>query len=330
MGTDGIPLTRARAYPTIGVILLGGLTDNQRRYPRHTSAGIAYTDGEGSMFAEVEISASSTKSGSINGTAVTGDEPRSPFPILYRYRERILGRCKINDLGELSFESWSRNIPSGSSDAAAAAFGASIESILGNGFDDREVENEFRTISESVGRSMKGGLTLTHGEPDPWTEKLLGEESFDDYRIMAYRFPDVRKPSDTIHENITSSPEYQDRIEETERKGKELRSLAESLDIEGIFDLAEKDTDRYHRLIESVGVRVITPGMDRMLRSLRESRTDFWNRYIVTGGSNVFAAVRKEDTLLAEKCASGAECTVSTLKVAGKPIIENMLPKKNY
>ena len=30
-----------KAYPTIGILLLGGVSDNKKRLPRHTTAGIA-------------------------------------------------------------------------------------------------------------------------------------------------------------------------------------------------------------------------------------------------------------------------------------------------
>ncbi|EQD71309.1 hypothetical protein B1B_04531, partial [mine drainage metagenome] len=31
------------AFPTIGIVLLGGVSDSIKRYPLHNSAGIAYT-----------------------------------------------------------------------------------------------------------------------------------------------------------------------------------------------------------------------------------------------------------------------------------------------
>lgn len=55
---------------------------------------------------------------------------------------------------------------------------------------------------------------------------------------------------------------YQKRVESTREKGRTLRELAASRDIEGgIFELAMGDTDEYHRLVEASGVHVITDGM---------------------------------------------------------------------
>lgn len=329
MRETGSEISHSIAYPTMGIILLGGLTDSTFRKPRHTSAGITYTGVEEDMFAEVQLFASDRRIGLINGVEVSGSESRSPFVVLDRYRDSILKKeGKIDS--QLSFESWSRNIPSGSSDAAAAAFGYCISSILENMVNIVDLENDLRTISESVGRSLKGGLTLTHPGKEPWTELLLPESSFENYEIVAFRFQEPRKPSDRIHENIVGSPEYGKRIEETEQKGRQLAEIAGSEDIEGIFDLAEKDTERYHRLIESVGVNVINPGMLALINNLKSKRGEFWNRYIVTGGSNVFTVIRSEDRAKALALATDSECTTSILRVAGPPVAVYDQVKKDF
>ena len=330
MDREAEQISYSRAFPTMGIILLGGLSDDIKRYPLHTSAGITYTDVEESMFAEVKLFSSAKRFGIINGTPVTGTESRSPFHVIDLYGEKIREVLGADEKSAISFDSWSRNIPSGSSDAAAAAFGSSIDAILGGTVDQGKMENRLRTISESVGRSMKGGLTITTPLPEPSTELLLPHTAFSGYEIIAFRFPDQRKPSDEIHRNIVNSPEYPERVRETENKGKILRDLASSGDVEAIFDLSEKDTMRYHSIIESVGVNVITSEMASMLKRLQESRERFWNRFIVTGGSNVFAAIRKEDRNIALEIGRDFQCTESVLKVAGPPVAQSMVTKKRY
>ena len=83
----------------------------------------------------------------------------------------------------------------------------------------RMLENDFRSISESVGRSLLGGLTVTElVDGIPLTTRLLGPEDFDNYVIVAFMFSADRNPSDTIHRNVVKSPNYAQRINSTAKK----------------------------------------------------------------------------------------------------------------
>ena len=172
--------------------------------------------------------------------------------------------------------------------------------------------------SESVGRSIYGGLTITDGRGVPvFTEKLLDESAFRDYAIVGCKFSSSRHPSDDIHENVVKSPAYRGRISDAEVKGKELRALAEDRDIKGIFDLAMKDTEQYHSLIESVGVNVITPEMRAFIDEITNLRRETWASYIVTGGTNVFVPVEKKNIREVVNLASKLKIEVVPLKVSG-------------
>ena len=57
-----------------------------------------------------------------------------------------------------------------------------------------------------------------------------------------------------------------------------LMALAEDRDIKGIFDLAMKDTEQYHSLIESVGVNVITPEMRAFIDEITKHSTPTWRQ----------------------------------------------------
>lgn len=286
----------SRAFPTIGIILLGGISDKQRRIPNHTSAGFAYTGLKKDIFVETTLRSSRTERGTVNGTQIDLSSSRSPFKLINRYLNAIVDHNGLpSDENRLAFDSRNVGVLSGSSDGAAAAIGRCVESLSGERIDWRIFENELRMISESVGRSIYGGLTITEEGKDPFSERLLGPEQFKDYIIVGCKFSTKRKPSDRIHENVVNSPEYQKRVESTRNKGKVLRELSENGDIEGIFELAMKDTDEYHSLIESVGVQVITEEMRNFIDRIREMRERTWMTYIVTGGSNVFVPVKKEN-----------------------------------
>ncbi len=286
----------SRAYPTIGVILLGGISDKNRRVPRHTSAGFAYTGLDDDIFVETKLFTSENEEGFVNGERIVLDGDRSPFKLINRYRDAIIRNNSLEDgKVKLSFDSKNVGVLSGSSDGAAAAIGKCVEALSHEKIDWKAFENELRMISESAGRSICGGMNITREAEFPYTEPLLSASSFSDYVIVGCRFSTQRKPSDRIHENVVNSPEYGKRIERTRMKGRILQELSENSDIKGIFELAMEDTDEYHKLIESVGVQVITPEMRRFIERVRELRKDAWMTYIVTGGSNVFVPVERKN-----------------------------------
>lgn len=322
-----IVFSESMAFPTVGIILLGGVSDKITRIPRHTSAGIAYTGLNDDIYVKTRLYINrSGPKGFLNDKVLNFNKNgRSPFEIINRYKDKIIESNGLDlKSHSISFRSYNVNILSGSSDAAAAAIGKCVESLYPEKIDWEVFENELRVISESVGRSVYGGLTLTRRKDDlPVTEKLLDESRFKDFVVVGCRFASERNPSDRIHENIVTSPDYSKRIESTDVKGEKLIELAESSDIEGIFDLAQKDTDEYHKLIESVGVRVITPDMRRFINFLKESHKDFWSSYVVTGGSNVFVAVHKDNYEEIMEKAPEYNSDPVPLKVAGKAEVVN-------
>ncbi|WP_075057246.1 hypothetical protein [Thermogymnomonas acidicola] len=305
----------AVAYPTIGIILLGGISDPMRRRPLHLSAGIAYTSDDGRTMVRTRLFYASPRRGTVNGAEIDASSPRSPFRLIDRYAKYIDGAERV------SFESENVNVISGSSDGAAAAFGLCLSSASGGSLSLAEMEDDLRMISESVGRSLFGGLTITDPDKGLRTERLLDARDFSQYRIIACRFSEKRNPSDAIHSSVVRNSGYQKRVESTREKGRTLRELAASRDIEGgIFELAMGDTDEYHRLVEASGVHVITDGMRALMSRVRELRREVWCTYIVTGGTNVFVPARKGGDVPELVSALEPMCSgVEVLRVAGPP-----------
>lgn len=320
--SDILAYSESKAYPTIGVILLGGISDKISRVPMHTSAGFAYEGLESEISVDTRVYVNRGKpEGRINGEEVKYSETgRSPFVMMNRYRESIFQKLglKGEDLS-LSFSSVNNGVLSGSSDAGAAAMGSSILDMNGGISDLASFEDELRSISESVGRSLHGGLTVTWADgKTARTERLLGPDSFKDYAIIGCKFNVERNPSDRIHENAVTSSDYPGRIESTRNKAKELVKLAEDKDIKGIFEIGHYDTSEYHRLNESVGVKVITPRMRKLMDIVDEKRKSAWLSYIVTGGSNVFViAERKNLREYMDEFVGNCD-DISLLKVADK------------
>ncbi|MCL4329503.1 MAG: diphosphomevalonate decarboxylase [Candidatus Thermoplasmatota archaeon] len=316
MGSDADTVRRSVAFPTIGIILLGGISDKKFRTPRHNSAGIAYTGLDTSIHVATSVYFSREEKGTINGEPVDTAADRSPFILLRNYRKSI----GTPEGMQIAFDSSNTGVLSGSSDAAAASFGKCIMDFSGGKVLPHEIEPDLRLISESAGRSLHGGLTLTEvNNGSAVTRSLLPESAFEGYTIVGCRFHSTRNPSDTIHENVVKNPAYPARIESTRRKSAVLKSLCDSRDIEGIFDLAQEDTDEYHRLLVASGVTVITPAMARFVEFLRKEKKESWLSYIITGGSNVFVATRRADTARISEVAEKYAFSPSMLKVAGPP-----------
>ncbi len=306
---------KASAHPTMGIVLLGGLKNSDSRFPFHDSAGIAYSlkDKESASRTELIIS-DSQKESFINGQKVEPTGSRSPFKALDPYRNEII---KKNGLPYISVNSWNENILSGSSDSGAAALMKCLVQALPE-IDVKNLEIEMRKVSESVGRSYYGGLTVTENHEKPVTSRILDESEFSDYSIISAVFPHTRKPSDDIHFNQPESPEYVMRVKRANQRVERLRTLAENHDIEGIFELAMEDTDDYHNLNDKVGVHILTEHMRSLLHEIRIWRSDVWMTYIVTGGNSVFIPCHKKDAGEIIKRVAFFTGTMHELKVAGK------------
>ena len=72
-------------------------------------------------------------------------------------------------------------------------------------------------------------------------------------------------------------------------------------------------------MLREVGVNIITDEMQRFIEKIDELKKVFWNAYIVTGGTNVFVTVKKEDKEKVKNAAMEFKCEPVDLKVAGKP-----------
>ncbi len=305
--------SEAIAYPTIGVILLGGLSDSENRIPRHTSAGFAYSTADLEAYSKTRLFFADKSFGVFNGKLVEEGSSRSPLAILKKYNDQ----CKCSAGKKLAFFSENRGIISGSSDSGAAAMAMCVRNMFGID-DTSSLERDFRRMSESIGRSLLGGLTITVADGvTAKTERLLGPEAFQDYSVVAFKFSSERHPSDRIHENIVNNPSYEDRIRRASRKGDELRSLASENNVKGIFELAMHDTDEYHELVEASGVQVINDSMRSLITRIRQE-IRFWKTYIVTGGTNVFVPCLNADVDRVRKLGEGLASGVKVLKVAGK------------
>jgi mevalonate-3-kinase len=304
----------AIAYPTMGIVLLGGLTDPIKRLPYHNSAGICYSlvDKESIAKTSLIITESEGKN-SLNGEPIDLKDTRSPFKIIDSYRNEF---SRVYGSKEIYFNSSNENIISGSSDAGAAALGKCISSAL-NPIDEGVLETRMRMVSESAGRSYFGGLTVTEGTIIPKTKQILGAEFFNNIRIVSVIFPHKRKPSDDIHFNQPKSEYYKNRILNANNNVELLKKLALEKDIKSIYELAMKDTDDYHYLNSLVNVNIVTEEMAALMEEIKDKSKSFWVTYIVTGGNSVFIVTEKEKVSKVKEFALQHSSNIQELRVTG-------------
>ncbi|SMD30985.1 mevalonate-3-kinase [Picrophilus oshimae] len=311
---------KTRAFPTIGIILLGGISDKKNRIPLHTTAGIAYTGINNDVYTETKLYVSKDEKCYIDGKEIDLNSDRSPSKVIDKFKHDILMRVNLDDENNLSIDSRNFNILSGSSDSGAAALGECIESIFEYNINIFTFENDLQRISESVGRSLYGGLTVNYANGrESLTEPLLEPEAFNNFTIIGAHFNIDRKPSNEIHENIIKHENYRERIKSAERKAKKLEELSRNANIKGIFELAESDTIEYHKMLHDVGVDIINDRMENLIEKVKEMKNNFWNSYIVTGGPNVFVITEKKDVDKAMEGLNDLCDDIRLLKVAGKP-----------
>lgn len=298
MDEKEMEISSSIAFPTIGIVLLGGISDQNRRIPMHDSAGIAYSDEKNSIRTVTSLYISDTREGYFNGNRITPDNSyRSPFRIIEKYEERIFHKLGMEQKNRfICFRSENHGILSGSSDSGAAALGKCIQVILGKDIDMVEFENDLRSVSESVGRSLYGGMTVTETDrKKAVTRTVAGSSEFRDFTIVGCPFPEPRKPSDTIHENIVKSRLYGERVRTAGNRVKKLEDLIKNGKMEEVFEMAQEDTEDYHSLIESVGVKIINVDMRDFIENMKVEQKKFWSSYIVTGGTNVFVVCHNRD-----------------------------------
>lgn len=304
---------KASAHPTMGIVLLGGLSDPVLRLPYHNSAGICYSLADKESVAETSLTITDDEmENTLNGERINTEDTRSPFKFIDLYKNQINKKYK----GNIYFNSENRNIISGSSDAGAAALGKCISWILPD-INNDELELNMRKVSESAGRSYYGGLTVTEGIHKPLTRQILDETKFNEYRILSVVFPHKRKPSDDIHFNQPKSDYYKKRILNADQNVITLKELAEKNEIRKIFELAMKDTDDYHYLNSLVDVKIVTDEMKSLMERVQEIRRKFWVTYIVTGGNSVFLVSDKKNVETVKDIALDHSKEIYLLKVAG-------------
>jgi len=312
----------AIAYPTIPILLLGGLRDPARRIPFYSTMGLAVTDLKGEVRAETTVErAPSGISFTLNGSPVSGKRGRDMVRMV-----RLLCR-KARYTGGLSISSANHNIVTGSSDAGAAALATAVADLLGLHIPMGELAEVARMGSESVYRSLYGGLSLTEVKRGRCVAiQLASPEKLKDWRIFAIPFTELgaRHSADEIHERIVRHPHFPERVCSRPGMVRRIRAALRAVDLERVMQLAEEDAMNFHYLLEWVGVRVIKDPMFaacNLVRMMREEKgIRAW--FTVAGGNMVYVyTLTKNAPAVARILRAAYGKKVLEYKIAGGPEI---------
>ncbi len=313
--------TTAVAYPTIPVLLLGGLKNREKRIPFYTTMGLAVTDDRESVRTETVVSGGQGGQVEffINGERLV-KVPGTRSEDIFRAIDILRSRAGYH--GGLRIYSNNYNIVTGSSDAGAAALVTAISDFFGLDIEKDELMEIGRFASESVYRSMVGGLSLTEVVGERCRARQVASEGdLRDFRIFAIPFEGERYSADTIHEKIVTHPQFWERVEGREEVVSRALRAVEKNDLVELMRIAEEDAMNFHYLLEWVGVRVIKDPMYEVTNCVREMRETGVQVYFTVAGGNmvyVYCTVRDEEEV-GEKL---KKYRALKYKVAGPPFIK--------
>lgn len=285
----------AIAYPTIPILLLGGLKNAEKRIPFYSTIGLAVTDVDEKVRTEttVELSKSHQKIELfVNGEKATGKRGNDMKKIA------DLLRKKANKKVGMNIYSTNYDIITGSSDSGAAALSLAVMDALELSIDKDELADIARLGSESVYRSLVGGLSLTKVEGLKCNAtQLASPEQLKDFVIYAIPFSGTRHSADEIHNKIVKHPEFSDRVKNMDEKVNQIKKALKENNLIRIMQIAEEDAMNFHYLLEWVGVRVIKDPMYEATNYVRELREIGYKVYFtVAGGNMVYVYSTREES----------------------------------
>ena len=256
------------AFPTIPVVFLGGIRED--RAPRLNSMGLAITTLEEDMKTVTKAKQLPEEEGIhlfVNGKEISGKRGED----IKNMVKRILSEKGIRS--GVRIESVNHNIKSGSSDSGVAALVTAIDELFGLNMSKEEKIKYGKMGSESVQRSLLGGLSETNVDNYPEVRGIpvASHEDLKDIRIFLVPFnaPEgepkyknesplfkTRITADEIHQEIVKHPDYKIRMRETPRRVLEIKKAFKEGNIKRMFDLILEDVENAHELLEDRGLVV--------------------------------------------------------------------------
>ncbi|NHJ85088.1 MAG: hypothetical protein FK734_06475 [Asgard group archaeon] len=289
--------TTATAFPTIPIIFLGGITPNRK--PLYDTMGLAVTS----------LSESTRTETKINILNSTTKQPKIHF---FLNNNKIKGKrgsqilAAVNDFmasnslkAEIEIQSTNYEIFSGSSDSGLAALFVGLDDLFELNLSKEELLSYAMKGSESAGRSLFGGLTLTQANADPLiVSQLASEKDLESIRLFSIPFHyDSRISADEIHARIITHPEFNQRVTKIPYWVQEIKAAIKQKDFIKMLELAEENIRNAHELLEGVNLFVRKSEMLSLCMDIEQMRQEGILAYYLIGGGNlVTVATVKEYT----------------------------------
>lgn len=309
------------AYPTIPIIFLGGI--NPDRSPLYDTMGLAVTSVKKKTKTITSIKRQNCEREKpeidfyLNGKQLSGKRGSQII-------EAIRYFMKQNQVeSDLAIYSENYNIYSGSSDSGLAALFTGLNTI----FDLQLSQDDLLTYamkgSESAGRSLYGGLTLTKATDPIKVKQLASEKELEDLSLFSvpFDFPS-RISADEIHAGIVTHPNFQERVDKIPQWVQDIKAALSSHNLLNLLETAETNIRNAHKLLEEVGLTIRKKEMMELCDNVHTMRTNGLPAYFLIGGGNLItiATIKKFENRVSNFLIEH-DWSFKNFKVAGPPQI---------
>ncbi|NHK30142.1 MAG: hypothetical protein FK730_02235 [Asgard group archaeon] len=312
-------LTKAVAYPTIPIVFLGGINPNRK--PLYDTMGLAVTSLDNKTRTETTVELVEEKAEKItfylNGKKITGKRGEQILNII----QTFLSFADINE--SIIIRSKNYNIFSGSSDSGLAALLTAMNDLLELNFSQDDLLNYAMKGSESAGRSLYGGLTLTQIKESISVSQLASDQQLDSLKLFSIPFYyKSRISADEIHTAIVTNPKFSDRVKKIPYWIDKIRDAIKTDDFLTVLKNAEENIQNAHELLEGVGIQVRKPDIMNLCDDVIHLREKGIPAYYLIGGGNLvtIATIDKFSTKVANHLVD-KKWIYHESKVAGPPKI---------
>jgi mevalonate-3-kinase len=273
------------AYPTIPIIFLGGI--NPDRTPLYDTMGLAVTNIAETTRTETTVKFTSEKNSEIKFlldkqelTGIRGSQIIDSIKALMN---------KNNIIAKIHIESNNYNIFSGSSDSGLAALFTALNDVFSLNYSKEEILKYSMKGSESAGRSLYGGLTLTKANEKPLKViQLASEKVLSEIKLFSVPFHyNARISADEIHAGIIKNPLFPDRVKRIPNWVNRIKKALEKKDFIELLKIAEENIQNAHELLEGVEIRVRKPDMLKLCEQVKQMREENIEAYYLIGGGNL-------------------------------------------
>lgn len=278
-------ITKAVAYPTIPIVFLGGINPN--RAPLYDTMGLAVTSLDNNTRTETTIELANKQNENIsfyiNNQKISGKRGKQILNQIQNFMNYIEKKDSI------VIRSTNYDIFSGSSDSGLAALFTALNDFFELNFTKDELLSYAMKGSESAGRSLYGGLTITKVDKNTLTVKqLASEHQLASLKLFSIPFHyKSRVSADEIHEAIVTNTNFLERVNKIPKWIEIISNAIKANDYLTVLKNAEENIQNAHELLEGVGLFVRKQEIIQLCDDIVKMRKNGIHAYYLIGGGNL-------------------------------------------